>query len=89
MLAASARMRSVLGSSGRCSGWPKPGSLAPRLRMSAAMASVTAAVASPASTRRFASTSRRAGVLGRAEDHRAAAEDARRQRALERWGSAA
>ena len=65
-------------------GWPKPGILPPRPRMSAAIAVTTASrvlAGRDALRRRDQNV---AAELRRAEDHRAAAEDAGGERALER-----
>ena len=82
---ASSRIRSARGSTGRCTGWPKPGTLPPAAWISRAIRSPTARAPRP---RRPAAAPREQprAVLRRAEDDRAAAEDPGRDRALQRLG---
>ena len=79
-------MRSARGSSGRCTGWPNPGALPPDAWIARAISSATAAGSPPAATFACASSSSRAHSLGGAEDDRAAAQDPRRDGALQRSG---
>ena len=81
------RARGCARRAGRAGGGPggrSPGSLPPAARMPCAISLATAAGASPARPARCASLEQPRALLGRAEDHRAAAEDPRRDGALQR-----
>ncbi len=81
---ASAIIRSARGSTGLCSGWPKPASGFLAARCSRAIASAASSGVAPASIRFSVCSSRARGLARRAEDDRAAAEHAGGDRALQR-----
>ena len=83
---ASSRIRSARGSSGRWTGWPKPGALPPAAWISRAISSATAAGVAAGDDLRLRLLEQPRARLGRAEDDRAAAEDPRRDGALQRSG---